>query len=146
MHFELAYFYFILMHLKLIHKIHSYTPVVPLKPYLISNQNWKSVYLFSDQKGPKTLCNGAAHTYIYGLYREVTDATGILTSHEGTSYVCNKEIAQLIMMTMKSLPKACIVWGKWKCGFLKEILCVIYTRIESKKFILQVDLLGKIHK
>ena len=72
--------------------------------------------------------------------------------HEGTSCVCNKEIAQLIMMMMKSLPKACLVWRKCKRGFLKEILCVIYyfTKIqwwifESKKFILQVDLLDKIY-
>ena len=70
--------------------------------------------------------------------------------HEGTSCVCNKEIAQLIMMMMKSLPKACLVWRKCKRGFLKEILCVIFTKIqwwifESKKFILQVDLLDKIY-
>ena len=74
-------------------------------------------------------------TYPYGLYREVPP----LGRYDRNSRVPMKvqavcvtkrfKIAQLMTM-MKSLPKVCIVWGKCKCGFLKGILCVIFTKIQ----------------
>ena len=75
------------------------------------------------------------HTQLYGLYREVTP----LGQYDRNSRVPMKvqavcvtkrfKIVQLMTM-MKSLPKVCIFWGKCKCGFLKEILCVIFTKIQ----------------
>ena len=86
---------------------------------------------------PKTTKNSTqwGDTYLYGLHREVTP----LSQYNRNSRFPMKEqavcvtmrfkIAQLMMM-MKSLPKVCIVWGKCKCGLLKEIPCVIFTKIQ----------------
>ena len=39
-------------------------PKFPRKPWPIPEQNEQSVYPFSDQKAPKTIPFGAAHTYM----------------------------------------------------------------------------------
>ena len=59
--FEFANFSLFLTHLEL---TRSYTPVVPSKPYPITDQNGESVYLFADQNREKTLPDEAEHTYI----------------------------------------------------------------------------------
>ena len=91
----------------------------------------ESVYVFQTKNSTQW-----GDTYPYGLYREVPP----LGRYDRNSCVPMKvqavcvtmrfKIAQLMMM-MKSLPKVCIVWGKCKCGFLKEILCVIFTKIQG---------------
>ena len=39
-------------------------PQFPRKRYPIPDKNGQNLYPFSDQKGAKTLTDGAAHTYI----------------------------------------------------------------------------------
>ena len=66
MHFELAYFYFVLIHLELKRYIHPfmYPPVVHQKPYPIPDQNGESVLRPKRPKNPYPL----GYTYLYGLY------------------------------------------------------------------------------
>ena len=63
MHFEFAYFYFVLIHLELKRQLHSYTPVVPSKTTPDSRpKSAKCIPVFTPKR-PKTLPFGAAHTY-----------------------------------------------------------------------------------
>ena len=62
--FEFAYFSFFLFIWNWKHKYVHTRPYFPRKPHPIPDQNGQSVYPFSDQKGPKTLPFGAAHTYM----------------------------------------------------------------------------------
>ena len=63
MHFEFAYFYFVLIHLELKRQLHSYFPVVPSKTTPDSRpKSAKCIPVFTPER-PKTLPFGAAHTY-----------------------------------------------------------------------------------
>ena len=67
MHFDFAYFYFVLIHLELKRQIRSDIPVVPSKTIPDSRPKWTKcmpAYPFSDQKGPKTIPFGAEHIYM----------------------------------------------------------------------------------
>ena len=63
MHFEFAYFYFVLIHLELKRQLHSYAPVVPSKTIPDSRPKWAKCIPVFTPKRPKTLPSGAAHTY-----------------------------------------------------------------------------------
>ena len=54
--------------------IHSYE--FPPEPNPIPDPNGQSLYPCSEQTGAKTLPFGAAHTYIYGLYKGATSPPG----------------------------------------------------------------------
>ena len=126
--------------------LHSYScGIETINTFIHSHSSLENHTRFQTNMGkeytcsrPKTTKNSTqwGDTYLYGLYREVTplgryDRNSRFPMKEQAVCVTMRfiKIAQLMMM-MKSLPKVCIVWGKCKCGFLKEILCVIFTKIQ----------------
>ena len=71
MHFEFAYFYFVLVHLELKRQLHSYAPVVPSKTTPDSRpKSAKRIPVFRPKRRTnRTLWGGA---YLYGLYKGST--------------------------------------------------------------------------
>ena len=125
--------------------LHSYScGIETINTFIHSHSSLENHTRFQTKMGkvytcsrPKTTKNSTqwGDTYLYGLYREVTplgryDRNSRFPMKEQAVCVTMRfKIAQLRIM-MKSLSKVCIVWGKCKCGFLKEILCVIFTKIQ----------------
>ena len=71
MHFEFAYFYFVLVHLELKRQLHSYAPVVPSKTTPDSRpKSAKCIPVFTPKRPQNPTLWGS--TYLYGLYKGVS--------------------------------------------------------------------------
>ena len=71
MHFEFAYFYFVLIHLELKRQLHSYFPVVPSKTTPDSRRkSLKCISVFTPKRPKNPTLWGSA--YLYGLYKGST--------------------------------------------------------------------------
>ena len=69
MHFQFAYFYFVLIQLELTRKIRSYTPVVPSKTIPESRPKWaKHIPVFRPKRTKNPTVWGGTY---YGLYKGV---------------------------------------------------------------------------
>ena len=67
MHFEFAYFYFVVIHLELKRQLHSYAPVVPSKTTPDSRpKSAKCIPVFTPKRPKNPTLLGSA--YLYGLY------------------------------------------------------------------------------
>ena len=70
-HFEFAYFYFVLIHLELKRQLHSYAPVVPSKTTPDSRpKSAKCIPVFTPKRPQNPTLWGS--TYLYGLYKGVS--------------------------------------------------------------------------